>query len=158
MHKFSMIVVMMICSAPAGPAFSDPLADMAGQWTGSGWVKESATSPAETVRCRLNNTYDASQDEVSVKGVCVAPGQRAKVEGNLRRRTDGTVRGVWLNPRGVGQSKVTGQATDDTISFFVNRKEQARVVHWQTADNLLRLSTVDGKDQTIQLADIDFKR
>lgn len=81
MKQLSVFCVAMICLAPVAQAGA--LADMAGRWHGSGWVKQTSQGPQETIRCKIENTFDAARIKLTLSGTCVVPGRKLTLSGTL---------------------------------------------------------------------------
>ena len=152
------MAAVLVAQAFASPVAANPLAGMAGAWTGTGWALEQPGAPTERVRCRLDNTYDAKRDMLDVTGMCAAPGRRVRVEGSMRRENDGRISGFWHNPDGFGRPNIHGAANETAVAFTFNAGERSRIVTWRLTGAALQLTTVDGDDETTILTDVAFER
>lgn len=154
-------VVALLFMATAASA--DPLARMQGEWRGAGWAKQTLEGPEETIRCRLSNTYDPTQDSLQIEGQCVVPGRRLSVSGMLRG-TEGAERitGRWSNPDGIGSVAILGVRRDNIVAFNFSAIDPAtggRVaqnVEWRVADGTLRLRSSDRQNPDVIMSDIAF--
>jgi hypothetical protein len=149
--------------AAALPALADPLPDMAGAWTGSGWARQTPGAPKEAVRCRLNNTYDAAARRLEIEGQCAVPGKRLKISGALIERDAGRVGGYWSNPDGPGRTQISGQTQGDAVYFTFRATEPgtgrdlSQIITWRAAEGALSLRAVTRPDRQ-EMSVIDFTR
>lgn len=149
----------------ASPAAADPLADMEGRWSGSGWARETPGGPQETVRCQITNIYDAATLTLTLSGQCVVPGRRLTISGTLTG-TDGEERitGHWSNPDGIGRARVVGVQRDGIVAFNFNATDPgtgetlAQNVEWRILGDSLRLRSTDRDDPSLEMSDIPFSR
>lgn len=146
-------------------ASADPFAGLAGDWSGSGTVRETPQGPLEQVRCRISNNHDASRGHLTMKGLCVLAGKRLTVAGTLNKAADGrAVTGVWTNPDGPGDVPVSGHAGEDFIAFTyraddpVSGRALDQNVELRVLDDGFRLRSVDRADRSISMSDITFAR
>lgn len=83
-------IIFLTALVAASAASSEPLANMAGTWKGSGWARETQQGQQETVRCQITNSYDRSALTLTLSGKCVVPGRQLAISGTLtgsQRRT-----------------------------------------------------------------------
>lgn len=145
----------------AAPAAADPLPDMAGAWTGSGWVRQAPGAAQESVRCRLNNVHDAGRARLRVRGACAVPGRRLDVDGALIVE-GGSVSGFWSNPAGAGQAGITGRIDGDAVRFAVRARDPAtgrdvsQIVTLRSGDGLSMRS--EHRDDGSPMSSIAFSR
>jgi len=149
----------------AGAANAGPLADMSGDWSGSGWARETPNGPQETVRCRIKNTYTAATDTLELSGQCVVPGRRLTVAGTLTG-TDGSERitGRWSNPNGIGSTRIVGIQRAGVVAFNFSApdpatgRKLAQNVEWRISDGALRLRSSERSNPDLKMSDITFGR
>lgn len=147
----------------ATPALTDPLADMAGGWSGSGIARKSADAPEEAVRCRLDNTWETENSRLRIRGRCAVPGRSFEVHGALARRGDGRLRGFWSNPDGPGQTSISGRVEDQKVEFTFSAKDPAtgedvsQIVRWTLEGDVLRFVSWHRVEGVI-MADITLER
>lgn len=153
-------LMLALCASPAA---AETLADMAGPWSGTGTARETPTSPEETVRCRIDNTWQADRARLKVAGRCAVPGRSFDIDGTLVLGEDGKVSGFWSNPDGPGQTAISGKAQGDAVYFTFRAKSPAtgqdlsQIVTLSLKGDQLRLGTVT-RDERIAIADILFAR
>lgn len=116
----------------AMPAQSaNPLASLGGAWKGEGWARQKTATPAEKVRCRIENEYFRSSEKLVVEGRCAVPGKKFTLTGSVTRKADSdTVTGRWSNPFGAGAAAVTGtqSANRITLRFVAPHPDTGRKV------------------------------
>ena len=146
----------------ATPALSDPLADMAGDWTGSGTAREAPGSAVESVRCRMSNEWQADRGRLRVRGRCAVPGRTFEIDGALKHEDGDRLSGFWRNPDGPGQTSVGGRVSGDTVRFAFSAKDPgtgrdlSQVVTLQLGAQGLRFSARSRADDSV-MADIAFR-
>ena len=158
---FRIACLLTLLLAPALSA--EPLVQMQGNWTGSGWAREAPENPKEALRCRLKNTFDAGV--LKVKGRCAASGRKVTLSGELRSKT-GTdqITGHWFNPDGVGSVRLKGSQNKSSIAFTLHTNdletgvEIARKIEWHITPEGLRLRATDYNSPKTLLSDITFMR
>jgi hypothetical protein len=89
-----------------------------GSWAGGGWAIAKPGAPKEAVRCRIRATVGDGGTRVNIAGQCAAPGNRTAVDGYLTRLPDGSFRGRWSNPRGLGTIGLTGRGSSSEIRLI----------------------------------------
>ncbi len=152
-----------VAAAATLPALADPLPDMAGAWTGSGWARQTPGGAKEAVRCRLNNTYNAVARRLEVDGQCAVPGKRLTIGGALIEGDAGRVRGFWSNPDGPGRTQISGQTQGDAVYFTFRAKEPgtgrdlSQIVTWHAAGGALSFHAVT-RDDRADMSKIEFTR
>ena len=163
MFLFNVAFLMALVTASA--VLSEPLADMDGTWRGSGWARETAQGPQETVRCQIANTYDRSTLTLTLAGRCVVPGRKLTVSGILTGTQDSErITGRWSNPDGSGSARIVGLQRDGIVAFNFNAvdpatgRNLAQNVEWRVSDRTLRLRSTDRSDPSIMMSDITFDR
>ncbi len=150
-------------TAAALPALADPLPDMAGVWTGSGWARQTPGGAKEAVRCRLTNTYNAAARRLEIDGQCAVPGKRLTIGGALIEGDAGRVRGFWSNPDGPGRTQISGQTQGDAVYFTFRAKEPgtgrdvSQIVTWRAAGGALSFGAVTRADRA-DMSKIEFSR
>lgn len=151
----------LLCSA----AGADPLSDMQGAWSGSGWARETPSGPKEALRCRLTNTYDARALALSVSGRCVAAGRKIALAGEIKGRAGSKqITGHWFNPDGLGSVRLSGVQRGDVIAFTFNAKKPetgrdlAQNVEWRVQETLLHLRSSDRSNPEVMMSEITFSR
>ena len=160
---------MLICALhimmPA-PAHSDPfLNSMDGQWSGAGWAKMTPASEREAVRCRVKNTYAASDQRLVFNGKCAVPGKRFNLNGDVSA-LDGTnvIKGRWTNPFGIGSALVNGRRNGDRVYFTFRVKDPEtnrsieRGMSWTRRKDGFSITTHDLENDRADLSQIEFKR
>ena len=155
------MTLFILLSAAAGSA--EPLADMAGTWSGSGWARETVTGPQETLRCQLSNHYDPAEKTLTLAGQCIVPGRRLSIAGTLSS-TEGSERitGQWTNPNGVGRARVAGIQRDGIVACNFSAldpqtgRQVAQNIEWRIAGDALRLRATDRSNPDRMMADISF--
>ncbi|MDR6266517.1 hypothetical protein [Roseobacter sp. N2S] len=163
----SVFCVAMICLAPTAQAGA--LADMAGSWRGSGWVKQTDQGPQETIRCQIENTFDATRLKLTLSGICAVPGQKLTLSGTLNGTPNSTrITGRWSNPDGLGSVRVVGVEQADLIAFTfstrdpVTEREISQNVEWRVTENTLHLRSADrtkaDADTENLLSDVVFRK
>ncbi len=156
-----MLRVVAFIVALASPALADPLADMQGAWSGSGWARETVSGPKEAVRCRLKNTYEAGA--LTVSGRCVVPGRKIALAGEIRA-AGSKISGHWFSPDGLGSVRISGVQQGDVIAFTFRAKDPdtgadiAQNVEWRVTGEGLHLRASDRADPSIMMSDITFSR
>ncbi|MGB5557107.1 MAG: hypothetical protein WBN04_03740 [Paracoccaceae bacterium] len=162
----SMFKVLLLCTfALASPAMAEPLADMSGSWSGSGWARERPQGPQETIRCKIDNTFDEATSTLNISGRCAVPGRQLTMSGILSG-SDGSDRitGRWSNPDGIGSARVIGFQRDGIVAFtfaandLTTGQDLAQNVEWRTLENTLRLRSTDRSDPNIMMSDITFSK
>lgn len=163
MKQLSVFCVAVICLAPVAQAGA--LADMAGRWHGSGWVKQTSQGPQETIRCKIENTFDAARIKLTLSGTCVVPGRKITLSGTLNGTPNSTrITGRWSNPDGLGSVRIVGVEQADLVAFTfstrdpVTEREIAQNVEWRVTGGALHLRSVDRKDTGVLLSDITFNK
>ncbi|MGB3553890.1 MAG: hypothetical protein WBA25_04535 [Jannaschia sp.] len=158
--------MMVLCAVlAAAPAAADPLADMNGDWRGTGWAREVPGGTEEAVRCRLTNVYDGAAATLTVTGRCAAAGRKIDLSGTMTAEP-GTDRltGRWSNPDGPGSTGISGMVRNDIVAFTFRAtdgatgRNLAQNVEWQVAPDKLRLRSTDRTDPDIMMSNIDFTR
>ncbi len=156
------VVVLIAC---AGTASADPLSDMAGDWSGAGWARETPELAEETVRCRLQNSYDAEQARLSVKGRCAVPGRQIDLSGQITAESaSDRITGRWSNPDGPGSVALNGVMRDDLVAFTFVAKDPAtgrnlaQNVEFRLTGDALRLRASDRDRPDVAMSDITFTR
>lgn len=147
----------------ATPLGAEPLAEMAGDWRGAGWAKQTPEGPQETVRCRITNIYAAGT--LTVAGQCAVPGRQLAMQGRLNG-TAGAERitGRWSNPDGIGSAAIVGLQRDNIVAFnfaatdLATGRNLAQNVEWRIDGDTLRLRSTDRTDPSIAMSDITFTR
>ena len=152
----------MLMFAPFA-ATADPFQAMSGKWSGSGWARKTTDGPQEATRCRLTNSYSATALELRFKGKCVAAGEKLTLSGKVTRNpADASIQGLWSNPDGLGQVKITGRHGADFILFTYRAKDPdtgqpiAQNVEWRIVDGQLQLRSVDRDQPNILMSEIFF--
>ncbi len=154
------LCVLLLCGSAA---WADPLSEMAGAWSGSGWARETLDGPKESIRCRLDNTYDA--DVIAIKGRCAVPGRKLTLSGEIKR--DGAsdkISGHWFNPDGLGSVRISGVQRGDIIAFTFRAKDPetghdiAQNVEWRVSPDALHLRAADRANPDALMSDIAFTR
>jgi|GEM_PF-2068609 len=161
----SKILPLMLLFASATSAAAGPLADMAGDWRGAGWARETVAGPQETLRCQITNSYDAAADTLTLSGQCVVPGRRLRISGILSG-SDGSERitGSWANPDGMGSAPVVGLQRDGLVAFNFNTVDPAtgrriaQNIELRVNQNSLRLRATDRETPDVMMSDISFAR
>lgn len=158
--SFAAVFMVWGAAATAGP-----LAEMAGDWRGSGWAKETLEGPQEATRCQITNDYDVATATLTLSGQCVVPGRRLSVAGTLTAAEGtGRITGSWSNPDGIGRAAVVGIERDNIVAFNFNvfdpvtAQTVAQNVEWRVDDNALRLRSTDRRNPDIMMSDIAFSR
>lgn len=148
----------------AGSASADTLAQMQGEWRGSGWARETPQGPQETVRCQIDNRYDDTAT-LTLTGLCIVPGKRLTISGTLRAdEGSGRITGHWSNPDGIGRVPIVGAQQDGIVAFNFNATEPAtgqdvsQNVEWRVSDDGLRLRSNQRRDPDNLMSDISFNR
>ncbi|MBJ3764551.1 hypothetical protein ILP92_17590 [Maribius pontilimi] len=147
----------------AAAAAADPLPDMAGDWSGSGVARRAPSSPDEAVRCRLQNTWEADNARLRVRGRCAVPGRSFDIDGALARRPDDRLRGFWSDPEGRGQTSVVGRSEGDRVAFAFSATDPdtgidvSQTVTWTLSGDTLRFLSRHRAEGTV-MADIRFTR
>ena len=161
MHRGLSVIFAMLCSSVS----AEPLADMQGAWSGSGWARETPAGPKETVRCRLNNTYDARALTLTVSGRCAVPGRKIALAGEIKGHAGSEqITGHWFNPDGLGSVRISGVLRGDVIAFTFRAKDPdtsqdlAQNVEWRAQNSLLRLRATDRVNPDVTMSDITFTR
>ncbi|MGY9047734.1 hypothetical protein P775_03585 [Puniceibacterium antarcticum] len=158
--------IMAVCFALSlSNAAADPLGDMDGHWTGSGWARETPDGPKETVRCRLDNHFDSGQLKLTVSGRCVVPGRKIRLSGEIEGK-DGSDRisGHWFNPDGIGSAAISGIQRENLIAFTFRAwdpatgRNLAQNIEWRTSGTTLWLRSTDREDPEITMSDLEFSR
>lgn len=157
------MTLLILFSAAAASA--EPLADMAGTWSGSGWARETVTGPQETLRCQLSNHYGPAEKILTLAGKCIVPGRRMNIAGTLIG-TEGSKRitGQWTNPDGVGRVRVVGIQRDGIVAFNFSAldpqtgRQVAQNIEWRIAVDSLHLRATDRSNPDRMMADISFAR
>ncbi len=160
LRKFVMFLVLT-----SEAALADPLADMAGSWRGSGWAKQTVDGPQETLRCRIDNSYEQATLTLTITGQCIVPGRKLSLSGTLAG-TEGAERitGRWSNPDGFGSARIVGVQRDGIVAFNFNAIDPgtgqtvAQNVEWRVSDNGLRLRSSDRENPDRMMSDISFDR
>lgn len=159
----SVFCIAMLVLAPT--AHAGPLADMAGSWRGSGWAKQTAQDPRETIRCQINNTFDAAQLKLTMSGVCAVPGRKLTLSGTLTGTPNAPrITGRWSNPDGLGSVRVVGVENKDIVAFTFSTldletgREISQNVEWRVSETALHLRSGDRNDTDIMLSDITFRK
>lgn len=154
-------VLAAVLTAFGGPMVAEPLSEMQGAWSGSGWARETTTGPKEAVRCRLKNTYEAGA--LTVSGRCVVPGRKIALAGEIRE-IGGKISGHWFNPDGLGSVRISGVQQSDVIAFTFRAKDPetgadiAQNVEWRVMGDDLWLRATDRANPSIMMSDITFTR
>lgn len=159
--KFTFLIAKIAASA----ALSEPLADMEGDWRGSGWARQTLQGPQETLRCQITNSYDTPALTLTLSGQCVVPGRRLTISGTLVG-SEGVERitGRWSNPDGIGSVRIAGIQRDGIVAFSFSAtdpatgRDLAQNVEWRVSDGTLRLRSTDRSDPSILMSDITFGR
>lgn len=156
-------VLTIISAGLCSGAAAEPLADMQGAWSGSGWARETPEGPKEAVRCRMENTYEASV--LTVSGRCVAAGQKLALAGEIKgKAASEQITGHWFNPGGLGFVRISGVRRGAVIAFTFAAKhpetgvDTAQNVEWRVELQGLRLRASDRADPRITMSDIAFTR
>ena len=146
-------------------AQADPLTDMAGPWTGSGWARETVEGPREKVRCKLTNTFDKAAFTLTVSGKCVVPGRKLSLAGKLRGKAGSEqVTGRWFNPDGIGSTAINGIRRNSIIAFTFRATDPAsgqvmsQNVEWRVEPEMLRLRATDRAQPDVMMSDMTFTR
>ncbi|MGH1575856.1 hypothetical protein [Planktotalea sp.] len=156
-----MLKATLFFLALSAPALADPLVEMQGDWSGSGWARETPTGPKEAVRCRLENSFDAGA--LTVSGRCVVPGRKIALAGEMRA-AGSKISGHWFNPDGLGSVRISGVQQGDVIAFTFRAKDPdtgadiAQNVEWRVTGEGLHLRASDRADPSIMMSDITFAR
>lgn len=163
MKRLSVFCVAMVCLAPTAQA--GPMADMAGSWRGSGWVKQTNDGPQESIRCQIENAFDAAHLKLTLSGICAVPGRKLTLSGTLSGSPNSArITGRWSNPDGLGSVRVVGVEQADLIAFTfstrdpVTEREISQNVEWRVTDSSLHLRSGDRTDTDILLSDIIFRK
>jgi hypothetical protein len=153
--------VAVVFAALCGPALAEPLADMQGAWSGSGWARETPEGPKEAVRCRLKNIFSAGA--LTVSGRCVVPGRKITLAGEIKGKAGSeNVTGHWFNPDGLGSTRISGVQSDDLVAFTFRAKDPetgtniAQNVEWRVTGDGMRLRATDRADPSIMMSHITF--
>lgn len=159
------VLLLAVFSLVSSMAHADVLMDMQGAWSGSGWARETLAGPKETLRCRLNNTYDESARALTVKGRCVASGRKIALSGEMRASADSDkITGHWFNPDGLGSVRISGFQRGDVVGFTFRVKhpdtgaDVAQNVEWRVGIDALRLRSTDRVRPEVMMSDISFTR
>ncbi|MEN8936275.1 hypothetical protein [Planktotalea arctica] len=159
MRRVLSAVLAGLCSSVA----AEPLADMQGAWSGSGWARETPEGPKETVRCRMENTYESNV--LTVSGRCVAAGQKLALAGEIKgKAASEQITGHWFNPDGLGFVRISGVRRGAVIAFTFaaihpeTGVDIAQNVEWRVGEQGLRLRASDRTDPRITMSDIAFTR
>lgn len=147
----------------AAPAAADPLADMAGDWRGSGWARETISGPQEPVRCQITNRYE--DGTLAVSGRCAVPGRKIALSGKIIG-TQGSERitGQWFNPDGIGSTPIVGIQRKGVIAFNFAATDPAtghpvaQNVEWRITPDALHLRATDRADPSVQMSDVVFNK
>jgi hypothetical protein len=163
MIYLKLLIIALLALAPLAVA-ADPLPDMSGAWSGSGWARQTPDGPKEAVRCRLDNTYDPGARALTVSGKCVVPGRRIDMSGSIIG-ADGTDRitGRWANPEGAGSVRISGVQQDGLVAFTFSAagpdgRSLAQNIEWRVTGGALRLRSTDRTDPSIMMSDLTFRR
>ena len=160
MSKFLFAIVFL---ALASVGSAEPLAQMAGVWSGSGWARETKSGPKEALRCRLSNTFDAGV--LTISGRCAVPSRKIALAGELRStKNSERITGHWFNPDGLGSVSIVGVQRGDAVAFTFRAKDpktQAEVAHnveWRVTGDSLRMRSNDRAEPSIAMSDVTFIR
>jgi hypothetical protein len=119
-------LIALIFAANASVGMTEPLARMQGAWAGSGWARETPQGPPETVRCRLENSFDDAAAALSITGQCVVPGRKMVMEGQIRGHAGSDrITGEWVNLNGIGSVGISGVQRGDIVAFTFRAKDPA---------------------------------
>ena len=146
----------------SGPAFAQALEQMQGQWTGSGWARETLSSPREVVRCRLKNTYEAGV--LALKGRCVAAGRKLTLSGEMHSKgSSERITGHWFNPDGLGSVRITGAQSQSAVAFTLQANDPdtgaklTRKITWRVTSDGLDFRASDPAGPNAIMSEITFK-
>jgi len=148
------------------PARSDTLlAAIDGAWKGSGWVKRSAASPREAVRCRIATEYAEIGQRLTVSGKCVTPGKKVDLDGMIAS-ADGRSRyvGRWSNPFGIGSAAVHGTRQGQSINLRFTAKDPEtnesvdQAMTWRITEREFTMSSHANAAKDQVLSSIVFRR
>lgn len=160
MIKRSLAAVFIVLASSAA---SDPLPEMAGAWSGSGWARQSPGAAKETLRCRLRNSYNAAKRRLDIEGQCAVPGKRLEIGGALIMGNEGRLSGHWRNPDGPGRTSISGQTQGDAVYFTFRANEPgtgldiSQIITWRVSDDALSLRAVTRSDRQ-EMSIIEFSR
>lgn len=161
-----MIRGVLIALALIGQAgYADPLAEMAGEWRGAGWARETPQGPKEALRCRLSNTYDTKTLTLAVSGRCAAAGRKVNMSGTLQgTKGSDVLSGRWMNPDGAGSVRLRGVVKGKRVAFTFKAKDPntgrdlAQNVEWVPLADGLHLRSTDRAQPDITMSDVKFTR
>lgn len=142
-----------------------PLAQMAGQWKGSGWASRATGAARESVRCRLKAKYSAKTRKLSLSGKCASTNGTFTLLGHIADYSNSNkLTGRWVNPRGIGSMNIAGSRKGNRLTFLfdakdkqTNRKTAYRTI-WDLRNNGFSLNTGLSAGPSNALGQIDFKR
>lgn len=157
-----MTALLILCATTAGA--ETPLSRMAGDWTGSGWARKTQNHPAERIRCRVSNTYDATLMQLTVEGRCAVAGRQIPMTGTLRQ-TDagGQLAGDWDVPTDIGSTTVAGRVDDTSVAITLaatapgSGQDITQVLRWTVEGEKMLLQSTLVADPTLVMSEITFQ-
>ncbi len=157
-----MTALMILCGTTAGA--ETPLSWMAGDWTGSGWARKTQNHPAERIRCRVSNAYDATLSQVTVEGRCAVAGRQIPMTGALRQIDgNGQLEGDWDTPTDIGSTTVEGIVDDTSIAITLvatapgSGQDITQVLRWTFEGEKMLLQSTLVADPTEVMSEITFE-
>jgi hypothetical protein len=146
-------------------AAAEPISEMSGEWTGSGWAKQATNTPEEAIRCRLNNAYNAESETLTVAGRCAVAGKQLTMNGALQQHAGSErITGRWSNPEGIGSVRIVGIQRGNIVAFTFRTTDPksgqivSQNIEWRISDGTMRLRSTDRANPLIMMSDITFKR
>lgn len=158
-----LFAILLGASLWTGNAWANPLAEMAGNWSGSGWARQTAGGPQEPLRCRIENKFNTATSRLKVRGACAVPGRRFDVNGALNGSDPERLRGFFRNPEGAGRAELSGQINEDAAVFAFQvtvpktGEKISQVVSWKVTEAGLSFRAMDRTTREIT-AELTFAR
>ncbi|MGD1887205.1 MAG: hypothetical protein ACFB01_08810 [Cohaesibacteraceae bacterium] len=112
-----------LMALPAPAAADQLLSSAAGNWTGDGTLRTSSEGAPEPVRCRVDNSFNEANGQLSMSGRCAVPSQTWTVSGSLARDASGRYSGDWRDPRSGAMSAISGRRQGDSILFDITEQD-----------------------------------
>ncbi len=118
------LFVLVSQPATAGQSPASFLSSLSGSFKGKGEALVSVTREKVRIQCKLDNRFDKSAGQLSIKGRCATTQGKRKIDGTLQV-VNTTIRGTFLSPSSDSEITKTRSAYENgrlvTYISFVNK-------------------------------------